>query len=147
MPTETASTNAGLRRATLPTQRGGPPALTEGGCRSAFPPPAVGLRLPLPGVDLVLSFAVLAEELHYTKAARRLFLSQSGLSRRIAHLEELVGAALVDRSERQLRLTPAGCAVLQFADSLLEAAALLEARLRGPLGATGIPDATPDQDR
>jgi DNA-binding transcriptional LysR family regulator len=42
-------------------------------------------------------FAVLAEELHFTRAARRLHVAQPALSQQVRALEEEVGAVLIDR--------------------------------------------------
>lgn len=51
---------------------------------------------------------VLSEERHYGHAAERLHMSQPGLSRTIAVLEARVGACLVLRSARPVRLTAEG---------------------------------------
>jgi DNA-binding transcriptional LysR family regulator len=53
-------------------------------------------------------FKVLCEELHFGRAAQRLGVSPSTLSRRIAALERLVGAELFARSSRRVALTDAG---------------------------------------
>jgi DNA-binding transcriptional LysR family regulator len=53
-------------------------------------------------------FATLAEERHYGKAASRLGISQPSLTRQIQNLEKIVGAALVERNNRTVSLTPAG---------------------------------------
>ena len=53
-------------------------------------------------------FAVVAEELHYGRAAARLFVSQSALSQQVKRLEEKVGATLFIRTTRSVALTPAG---------------------------------------
>lgn len=70
-------------------------------------------------VDDLMSFAVLAEELHFTRAAERMFVSTGGLSRRIARLEQAVGERLLVRSSRRVTLTPAGARVAVLVGSLL----------------------------
>jgi DNA-binding transcriptional LysR family regulator len=75
-------------------------------------------------------FVVLAEELHFGRAARRLSISQPPLSVAIKQLEESVGARLFDRNSKEVRLTPAGEALQVSAQLLLRQAeeAALEAR-------------------
>ncbi len=53
-------------------------------------------------------FTALAEDLHFGKAATRLGISQPALTRQIQNLEKIVGAALVERTQRSVALTPAG---------------------------------------
>ncbi|UIR57724.1 LysR family transcriptional regulator [Sphingobacterium sp. SRCM116780] len=53
-------------------------------------------------------FKVLAEELHFRKAAERLYISQPGLSRQIKQMEEIYQATLFERGKRSVRLTGAG---------------------------------------
>ena len=53
-------------------------------------------------------FAVLAEELHFRKAADRLFISQPGLSKQIKWLEDQLAVQLLKRDKRNVQLTPAG---------------------------------------
>ena len=53
-------------------------------------------------------FMAVAEELSFTRAARRLHLSQPALSVQIRHLEREVGAELLARTSRSVELTDAG---------------------------------------
>jgi DNA-binding transcriptional LysR family regulator len=53
-------------------------------------------------------FVVLTEELNFSRAAERLHVAQPALSQQIRALEERLGAQLVDRGSRPLRLTEAG---------------------------------------
>lgn len=75
-------------------------------------------------------FVVLAEELHFGRAARRLAISQPPLSVAIRQLEESVGARLFERNSKEVRLTPAGSSLRESARRLLRQAeeAALEAR-------------------
>ena len=67
-------------------------------------------------------FLVLAEELHFGRAARRLSMSQPPLSLNIQQLEASVGARLFTRSSKSVALTAAGLAFVPAARALIEQA-------------------------
>lgn len=54
------------------------------------------------------AFRMVAIELNFRRAAERLAIDQSALSRRIRHLEEILGYQLVRRTTREVSLTAAG---------------------------------------
>ncbi|QGU06173.1 HTH-type transcriptional regulator BenM [Corynebacterium occultum] len=57
---------------------------------------------------LLQSFLVLSEELHFGRAAARLFIAQPPLTKQIHQLEKQLGVQLFERHPRGARLTPAG---------------------------------------
>ena len=66
-------------------------------------------------------FVAVAEDLHFTRAAERLFISQPALSKQIRMLERQLGAPLFDRGREGVRLTPVGEALLPHARQVLAA--------------------------
>ncbi len=81
-------------------------------------------RITLWGIEV---FLAAAEEGAVSAAARRLGVSPSAISQQLAALEASLGAALIDRSARPIRMTPAGVAFRRHAQVMLNAAA--EARV------------------
>ena len=53
-------------------------------------------------------FLAVANELNFTKASQKLFISQPPLSRQIKELENEIGAKLFDRNNKKVILTEAG---------------------------------------
>jgi DNA-binding transcriptional LysR family regulator len=53
-------------------------------------------------------FLAVAQELHFRKAAEKLFISQPGLSRQIKQMEEILKTQLFERNKKKVALTPAG---------------------------------------
>ncbi|MEU6200004.1 LysR substrate-binding domain-containing protein [Streptomyces sp. NPDC047061] len=88
----------------------------------------------VPPVDLELRlvryFTVVAEELHFGRAADALHLAQPSLSRQIRRLEHQLGARLLDRTPRGTRLTEAGAVFLPQARELLRTAGRAAASAR-----------------
>jgi DNA-binding transcriptional LysR family regulator len=66
-------------------------------------------------------FVAVAEDLHFTGAAERLFISQPALSKQIRMLERQLGAPLFLRGSDGVRLTPVGEALLPHAREVLAA--------------------------
>ncbi len=64
-------------------------------------------------------FVAVAEELHFTRAAERLYISQPALSKQIRMLERSLGLALLRRDGRDVSLTEAGETLLPYARQLI----------------------------
>ncbi|MDA4891218.1 MULTISPECIES: LysR family transcriptional regulator [unclassified Microbacterium] len=70
-------------------------------------------------IRLLRRFVAVAEELHFGRAAGRLFIAQQALSRDVRRLEEAAGVRLLDRSSRRVVLTPEGRRLLDRARDLI----------------------------
>lgn len=70
-------------------------------------------------IRLLRHFVAVAEELHFTRAARRLYLAQQALSRDISRLEAELGVTLFSRTTRKVTLTPEGQRLLPQARDLV----------------------------
>ncbi|MFF7472797.1 LysR substrate-binding domain-containing protein [Streptomyces sp. NPDC008092] len=75
-------------------------------------------------------FVTVAEELHFGRAAARLDMAQPPLSRAIRELERQLGVTLLERTTRQVTLTPAGEVLLRDARTALEAIGAARRRAR-----------------
>ncbi|MFC7907634.1 LysR family transcriptional regulator [Streptomyces sp. JHA19] len=70
---------------------------------------------------LLRAFLAVAEELHFTRAAARLYVAQQALSRDVRRLERELGAELFVRTTRQVTLTPDGERLVPYARRALQA--------------------------
>lgn len=82
----------------------------------------------------IRAFIALAEELHFTRAAERLEVSQPQFSQLIRRFEEGVGVLLVERTTRKVSLTTAGHAALPHARRALQEMKLIQRSARGLKG-------------
>ena len=74
-------------------------------------------------------FVVTAEEMNFTRAAKRLYISQQSLSNHIAKLEDYFGVSLFDR-KNPMTLTDAGKSLLASARIILEDKRYLELKIQ-----------------
>lgn len=92
-------------------------------------------------------FVTIAHLMNFTRAADQLHMTQPTVSQQLATLEAQFGTRLIERDTRRLRLTPAGEALLPYAEKLLrlsheayeatrEAAGLADRTLRLGVGHT-----------
>jgi DNA-binding transcriptional LysR family regulator len=75
---------------------------------------------------LLRAFTVLAEELHFGRAAERLYVAQPAVSQQLQRLEDQLGVRLFERSTQHVALTPVGEAILPYARQAVAAAAAVE---------------------
>ena len=79
-------------------------------------------------------FVAVAEEASFTRGAARVHVAQPGVSAQIQRLERELGHPLFDRSERNVRLTTAGEALLPRARAALAAVAAVRSTADGLSG-------------
>lgn len=85
-------------------------------------------------------FLAVAEELNFSRAAERFYISQSAVSLQIAKLEREMGEPLFERTSRSVRLTTVGAQLVSIARHMIEleqSALALTARKRNQLRLTG----------
>ncbi|MFI6465293.1 LysR family transcriptional regulator [Streptomyces sp. NPDC050538] len=82
---------------------------------------------------LLRAFLVVAEELHFTRAAVRLYVAQQALSRDVRRLERELGVELFVRTTRQVTLTADGERLVPYARRVLGAQEELLAAFRAEL--------------
>jgi len=86
------------------------------------------------GTESIRKFVVVADELHFSRAAARLGIAQPALSKAIRQLERRLGVKLFERSSRTIALTPAGqvlASEARYALDAVSAAALRTQRAGG----------------
>ncbi|MHC5307629.1 LysR family transcriptional regulator [Bartonella sp. LJL80] len=76
---------------------------------------------------IIIQFAVVAEELSFTRAAERLHVAQPWLSARIRQLEDQLGFAVFDRNTRNIDLTAKGLEFLKVAQTVAASMASCQA--------------------
>ena len=75
-------------------------------------------------------FLAVAEELHFRKAAEKLFISQPGLSRQIKQMEEILDTSLFIRDKKKVTLTTAGVYLKGEVEYLLNHLELTQKQLK-----------------
>src|SRR5579872_5914094 len=96
----------------------------------------------LPELRHFRSFIVLAETLHFGRAAERLSIAQPALSQQIQQLEREIGVRLFERTQRRVALTEAGAVFLEGARATVveasETVRLAQLAGRGEVGHLGV---------
>ena len=98
------------------------------------PPRPVGQR---PTPHEFRAFVIVAEELHFGRAAGRLDMAQSSLSETIRRLEAKLDAVLFERTSRRVALTEAGVGLLPIAREVLDSLDAVRAAIVPELASAG----------
>lgn len=80
--------------------------------------------------ERLFEFLVLSQTLSYSKAAKKLFITQSALSRHIIDMEEELGVKLLERSTHGVKLTQAGRVLASRSRHLVQKSEAIPGRLR-----------------
>ena len=83
-------------------------------------------------------FVAVAEELHFRRAAERLYVAQPAVSEQIRKLEAELGVRLFDRTHRSVALTEAGAALLVEARRVLHQAEVAQLAARNAHDVGGL---------
>jgi DNA-binding transcriptional LysR family regulator len=89
-------------------------------------------------IDDIRAFVAVAEALSFSEGARRLARSPAQVSKLVAHLEDRLGARLLNRTTRDVSLTDTGRAYLERARGLLDDYDALESSVRDVKGPRGL---------
>jgi DNA-binding transcriptional LysR family regulator len=84
----------------------------------------------MPDLRQLRTFVAVAEELNFTRAAAKLDMAQQAVSKSVRGLERELEVDLFERTTREVRLTPAGAALLESGRDALAAADAAFARAR-----------------
>jgi DNA-binding transcriptional LysR family regulator len=97
-------------------------------------------------------FVAVAEELHFRRAAERLYVAQPAVSEQVRKLEAELGVRLFERTNRSVAITDAGAALLEEGRRVLEQADVAQRAARGAADQIGarlrighLPDALPPE--
>jgi DNA-binding transcriptional LysR family regulator len=83
-------------------------------------------------IDLLRTFATIADTRNFSRAAERLLRNQSTVSLQIKRLEDAVGRRLLERSPRSVKLTASGETLLGYALNILALNDEVVARVKEP---------------
>lgn len=84
----------------------------------------------MPDLRQLRTFLAVAGGLSFTRAAEALGVSQQAVSRSVRALEDELGVALLERTTREVRVTPAGAVLVEHGADLLSRAEALDALVR-----------------